>query len=84
MVSVKKYFTCKCGAASSFEFASEMLVDEVAVSGRCPSCLASIHVSLSSLLGFQPPQSSQPKPSETATKEMTENIEQAVRDLFKY
>ena len=98
MVSFKKYFSCKCGSGSSFEFNSDMGVEEITVSARCPSCSASIHVSVSALLSA-PPQPAQPSQAQVETpvvqavsemeksqndKETRENVEQAVRDLFKY
>ncbi len=96
MVSFKKCFSCKCGANSTFEFVSDMAVEEIVVSARCPSCQANIHVSVSALLS-SPPQSPASPSSEApavqalnemsqaqADKETKENVEQAVRDLFKY
>jgi transcription elongation factor Elf1 len=98
MVSLKKYFSCKCGANSSFEFNSDMSVEEITISARCPSCSANIHVSVSALLS--PPGTPAPPmaisletPAAQAVSEMEknqndketrENVEQAVRDLFKY
>jgi hypothetical protein len=96
MVSFKKYFSCKCGANSSFEFVSDMAVEEITVSARCPSCSANIHVSVSALLSAQsqsPVSPSSEAPAVLAVNEMSqaqvdketkENVEQAVRDLFKY
>lgn len=94
MVSLKKYFACKCGVNSSFDFNSDMSVEEITVSARCPSCSANIHVSVSALLSppAQPEAGSQ-QPAVQAVNEMSqaqadketkENVEQAVRDLFKY
>ena len=98
MVSFKKYFACKCGANSSFDFSSDMGVEEITVSARCPSCSANIHVSVSALLSGQQqapaqPQAESQQPAVQAVNEMSqaqmdketkENVEQAVRDLFKY
>ncbi|VVC00228.1 Uncharacterised protein [uncultured archaeon] len=98
MVSLKKYVPCKCGAANSFDFSSDMNVEDITVSARCPSCGNSITISISSLLTGTP----SPAPSQQATpenpvivaatemaeshvdSETKENVEQAVRDLFKY
>ena len=98
MVSFKKYFSCKCGSNSSFEFNSDMSVEEITVSARCPSCNANIHVSVSALLSSpstpaSPSAISLETPAVQAVSEMEksqndketrENVEQAVRDLFKY
>ena len=98
MVSLKKYFACKCGANSSFDFNSDMGVEEITVSARCPSCSANIHISVSALLSA-PAQPASPPPISLETpaaqavsemeksqndKETQENVEQAVRDLFRY
>lgn len=96
MVSFKKYFSCKCGSNSSFEFNSDMSVEEITVSARCPSCSSNIHVSVSALLS-SPQQPSPPSQADASAvqavnemsqaqvdKETKENVEQAVRDLFKY
>ncbi len=94
MVSLKKYVPCKCGANNSFDFSSEMNVEDITVSARCPSCGASITVSISSMLAAPsspslPSVSSMGDPASAIAEEATEkqtkeNVEQAVRDLFKY
>ena len=98
MVSLKKYIACKCGSNNSFSFDSDMNVEDISVSARCNSCGATIHISVSSLLSSpqQPQAPSNPSPENpavAAATEMTqthmdqetkENVEQAVRDLFKY
>ncbi len=90
MVSLKKYVPCKCGANNSFSFDSDMNVEDVTVSARCPSCGASIHVSVSSLFSpSQPSASSAPSTQAAPTQaemdsETKANVEQAVRDLFRY
>ena len=94
MVSLKKYVSCKCGANNSFSFDSDMNVEEISVSARCNMCSATIHVSVSSLLSApsQPSAPSAPAISEPIItqnqeqqdRETKENVEQAVRDLFKY
>ena len=97
MVSLKKYVSCKCGASNSFSFDSDMNVEEISISARCPMCGATIHVSVSSLLSA-PSQSQAPSSPSTPAisepiitqnqeqqdRETKENVEQAVRDLFKY
>jgi len=98
MVSLKKYVACKCGSNNSFSFDSDMNVEDISVSARCNMCGATIHVSVSALLSTpsQPAAPSTPSlenPVVAAATEMSqthmdqetkENVEQAVRDLFKY
>ena len=98
MVSLRKYVACKCGANNSFSFDSDMSVEDISVSARCNSCGAAIHISVSSLLSApsapQPsapasPSAAIPEPiitqsQEQQDRETKENVEQAVRDLFKY
>jgi hypothetical protein len=88
MVSLKKYVSCKCGQNSYFDFNSDMSVEDITVSARCPSCGASIHVAVSSMLS--PSQSPVPVSQEPAgptpaqlDAETKANVEQAVRDLFR-
>ncbi|MFA4983230.1 MAG: hypothetical protein WC588_03360 [Candidatus Micrarchaeia archaeon] len=97
MVSLKKYVLCKCGASNFFDFSSDMPIEEITVSARCASCGATVHVSVSALLSApsspaQQPLASEPivtasGPSPTMHEEVSdetkENIEQAVRDLFR-
>ncbi|MCX6772452.1 MAG: hypothetical protein NTV88_01630 [Candidatus Micrarchaeota archaeon] len=100
MVSLKKYIACKCGSNNSFSFDSDMNVEDISVSARCNSCGATVHISVSSLLSSpslsQPSAPANPSPENpvvAAATEMSqnhmdaetkENVEQAVRDLFKY
>jgi hypothetical protein len=88
MVSLKKYVPCKCGANNSFDFSSDMNIDDLTLSARCPVCGASVCISISSLL------SGAPAPSTPAAQdasialaqeeaETKANVEQAVRDLFR-
>ncbi|MCX8174832.1 MAG: hypothetical protein N3E51_01350 [Candidatus Micrarchaeota archaeon] len=93
MVSLKKYVPCRCGANNFFSFESDMAVEDITLSARCPSCGNSIAISVSSLLSASPQSASQEtrqpaSQSEVAQahieQETNENIEQAVRDLFKY
>ena len=95
MVSLKKYVACKCGSNNSFSFDSDMNVEDISVSARCNSCGATIHVSVSSLLSTPAQQPSSPsapaisepiitQSQEQQERETKENVEQAVRDLFKY
>lgn len=94
MVSLKKYVPCKCGANNSFDFSSDMNVEDIAVSARCPSCGAGVHVSVSALLSSpsQPVQTPTPEQpvviqqaaDEVSEKETQSNVEEAVRDLFRY
>lgn len=97
MVSLKKYVACKCGSNNSFSFDSDMNVEEISVSARCSMCGATIHVSVSSLLSAPSQPSAPSSPStpaisepiitqnqEQQDRETKENVEQAVRDLFKY
>ena len=98
MVSLKKYVPCKCGANNFFEFNSDMAVEDITLSARCPSCGANITISISALLSApaQPQAPSVPVKSEPsssadstlASSEMDaqtkENVEEAVRDIFRY
>jgi hypothetical protein len=92
MVSLKKYIPCKCGANNSFEFNSDMNIEDLTLSARCPSCGASVTISVSALLSQQPAQAAAaPTPSpesfppvELTDQETKENVEQAVRDIFRY
>jgi len=62
MVSIKKYVPCKCGANNSFDFSSDMSVEDLTISAKCPSCSASVQITISSFLSGgqqQLPQSSQ-------------------------
>ena len=91
MVSLKKYVPCKCGANNSFDFSSDMSVDDLTITARCPSCGASVCISISALLSqLSPAQPSSPAaiaapsvPTEHLDPETKENVEQAVRDLFR-
>ena len=89
MVSLKKYVPCKCGANNSFDFNSDMSVEDLTLTARCPSCGASVCISISALLTQS---SSAPAPvavsepavvAEHLDAETKENVEQAVRDLFR-
>jgi hypothetical protein len=91
MVSLKKYINCKCGANNSFDFSSDLSVEDLTLAARCPSCGASVCISISALL--QQPSSVQSQspaaiaepavPAEHLDPETKENVEQAVRDLFR-
>ena len=95
MVSLKKYVPCKCGASNSFDFSSDMQIEDLTLSARCTSCGASVCITISALLSNLPSQPSAiATPSEPATPnaalvsahsdaESKANVEQAVRDLFK-
>lgn len=50
MVSIKKYVPCKCGASNSFEFSSDMGIEDLTISAKCPSCSSSLMISISSLM----------------------------------
>lgn len=97
MVALRKYVACKCGANGSFDFSSDLSVEDLTLSARCPSCGASVQITVSAMLS-QPPQPAAPsqeaaqqavqeahEPSmlDNLDSETKENVEQAVRDLFK-
>jgi hypothetical protein len=90
MVSLKKYVPCKCGANNSFDFNSDMAIEDLTLAARCQSCGASVCISVSSLL-TSPSAPSMPAAEAVAqaaapqhTDEETKaNVEQAVRDLFR-
>ncbi|MCX6769582.1 MAG: hypothetical protein NT051_02770 [Candidatus Micrarchaeota archaeon] len=94
MVSLKKYIPCKCGANNSFDFSSDMQVEDITVNARCSACGASIAISVSALLASPTSSPLQPSPSDPSTPAATlvqahdeaetkANVEQAVRDLFR-
>ena len=92
MVSLKKYVPCKCGANNSFDFNSDMSVEDLTLTARCPSCGASVCISISALLTNSPAPSQPVTPATTEAvaqasaehdAETKENVEQAVRDLFR-
>ena len=91
MVSLKKYVPCKCGAANSFDFSSDLSVEDLTLTARCPSCGASVCISISALLSQSSPAQSPPPATiaepttvtEHLDPETKENVEQAVRDLFR-
>jgi hypothetical protein len=92
MVSLKKYVPCKCGANNSFEFNSEMQVEDLTLSARCPSCGASVSICISALLATpsqplapvqQTTSAVEQANSEHVAPETQANVEQAVRDLFR-
>ena len=87
MVSLKKYIPCKCGANNSFDFNSDLAVEDLTLTARCPACGASVCISVSSLLQ-QPLQEAVSiaevvAPAENLDSGTKENVEQAVRDLFR-
>jgi len=98
MVSLKKYVLCKCGASNSFDFSSDMQIEDIAISARCSSCGSTIHIGVSALLSspsapFQEASPStgaqqaaqeahEPSMLDNMSEETKENVEQAVRDLF--
>lgn len=89
MVSLRKYVPCKCGANNSFSFDSDMNVEDITVSARCNMCAAAIHVSVSSMLSPSQPAAAAPSQPAGPTPEQMDsetkaNVEQAVRDLFRY
>jgi len=101
MASLKKYVLCKCGASNSFDFSSDMQVEDITVSARCQSCGATVHVSISALLASpsvpSPAQqvsqtneaqqavseANEPSMLDNLDSETKEDVEQAVRDLFR-
>lgn len=91
MVSLKKYINCKCGANNSFDFSSDLNIDDITVSARCPACGASVAISVSALISAPLAPSQAPPPAteqqalvqEHAEADTRANVEQAVRDLFR-
>jgi len=91
MVSLKKYIPCKCGANNSFDFSSDLNIDDLTLSARCPICGASVCISISALISNSPAPSVSPATTEAVQQassehldpETKENVEQAVRDLFR-
>ncbi len=63
-MAMKKVFTCKCGQTSSFEFNTDLSLDDVTISARCPSCSMQVMITLSGALEKSPSsESSYPSPS---------------------
>ncbi len=97
MVTLKKYVACKCGLSSSFDFSSDLSIEDLTLSARCPSCGASVQITVSAMLSTpsQPAAPSQdaaaqavqeahePSMLDNLDSETKENVEQAVRDLFR-
>ena len=50
MVSLKKFIPCKCGANNSFDFNSDMSIEDLTLSARCNACGSSVSITVSSLL----------------------------------
>lgn len=97
MVSLKKYVPCKCGANNSFDFTSDMNVEDLTICAKCPSCSAGIQITVSSFLSGgqqQLPQASavQQVLSENSSssaqdaihdEQVAENVDTAIREIFK-
>ncbi len=58
MAFVKKIVSCKCGRNFYFEFGSDMEVEDLTVSSKCPSCGNGLYVSVSSMGSSQAPSAS--------------------------
>src|SRR3989338_4736773 len=98
MVSIKKYVPCKCGASNSFDFSSDMQVEDLTVSAKCPSCGSLVQISISSLLS-SPQQQLAPQqqplqqtlgetPAASSSQALNdaqaeENVDTAIREIFK-
>jgi hypothetical protein len=80
---------CKCGANNSFDFSSDMSVEDLTLTARCPACGASVCISISALLSQSSPSPAPEAVAEPVStaghldSETKENVEQAVRDLFR-
>lgn len=91
---IKKIFSCKCGRNSLFEFASELEVEDITISARCPGCGTSVMITLSSMLkkSERPASISEGEKldegilseSESVSYESisNENVNEAIRELF--
>ncbi len=51
MVSVRKTLKCSCGTYMNFTFESDMPVEDLTVSGKCPSCGKTVQISVVSMEG---------------------------------
>lgn len=60
MAFVKKVVSCKCGRNFYFEFSSDMEVEDLTVSSKCPSCGNGLYVTVSSMGSAQSPASPAP------------------------
>lgn len=48
--NIRKVIPCKCGLQNTFNFETELDVEDVSITGKCPSCGSVVHVSISALL----------------------------------
>ncbi|MFA5106103.1 MAG: hypothetical protein WC506_04025 [Candidatus Micrarchaeia archaeon] len=55
MAFVKKVVSCRCGRNFYFEFSSDMDVEDLTVSSKCPSCGNGLYVTVSSMGSAQSP-----------------------------
>lgn len=84
MVNVRKGVLCRCGITCMFELSTDMAVDDITISGRCPSCGASLQITLSALFGEgkKETESIRSASEKVQTRLETENVEAAINDLF--
>ncbi len=58
--NVRKVIPCKCGMQNTFSVDTELDVEDISITGKCPSCGSMVHVSISALLKPAPLQINQP------------------------
>lgn len=58
--NVRKVIPCKCGVQNTFNFDSDLDIEDLSITGKCPSCGSVVHVSISALLKPAPLQIGQP------------------------
>jgi hypothetical protein len=82
MVNVRKGILCRCGITCMFELSTDMAVDDITISGRCPSCGSSLQITLSALFGKGKAEGIEQASEKVQTRLETENVEAAINDLF--
>ncbi|OIO20744.1 hypothetical protein COV61_02830 [Candidatus Micrarchaeota archaeon CG11_big_fil_rev_8_21_14_0_20_47_5] len=51
MVSIRKTLKCSCGTYMNFTFEADMPIEDLTVSGKCPSCGKTVQISVVSMEG---------------------------------
>ncbi|GAG05512.1 unnamed protein product, partial [marine sediment metagenome] len=82
MVNLRKSVLCKCGSTYVFELSTDLIVDDVTISGRCPSCGSSLQITVSALLGKEGEGGIEQAAEKAQSSAERENIETAISDLF--
>ncbi len=90
--NVRKVIPCKCGMQNTFSVDTELDVEDISITGKCPSCGSVVHVSISALLKPAPLQINQsPLPYSPPSSglrsisdaEEKQSVEDALRGMFR-